>query len=133
MQRFCNSWCIRNQLVIVERLNQSLELGEYIVSLHRHWTTYTQRLVLAMSPGNPPAVRGRTGKTVLFGSRTVQKQDPKCLGGPNPDSYPSTLGFCRVGQDLSVSISGSVFRVFLFMVAYKYPTVNRKILTFAHH
>ena len=43
------------------------------------------RVVLATGPGNPPAVRVRTGKTVRFGSRTVQKPDPQRLGGPNPD------------------------------------------------
>jgi hypothetical protein len=90
-------------------------------------------VVLATGPGNPPAVRVRTGKTVRFGSRTVQKPDPQRLGGPNPDPYLSTRGFCRVWLDPSVPISGSVFRVFLFMVAFRYPTVNRKISTFAHH
>ena len=90
-------------------------------------------IVLATGPGNPPAVRVLAGKTVRFGSRTVQKPDPQCLGRPNPDLNPSTWGFCRVWLDGSVPISGSVFRVFLFMVAFRYPTVNRKILTFAHH
>jgi len=46
-----------------------------------------------------------------FGSRTVQKPDPLSLGGPNPDLYPSTLGFRRVWLDPSVPISGSAFRV----------------------
>jgi hypothetical protein len=91
------------------------------------------QLVLATGPGNPPAVRVRTGKTVRFGSRTVQKPDPQRLGGPNPAPYSSTRGFCRVWLDPSVPIPGSVFRVFLFMVPFRYPTVNRKILTFAHH
>jgi len=45
-------------------------------------------LVLATGPGNPPAVRIWTGKTVWFASRTVQKPDPLLLGGPNPDPYP---------------------------------------------
>ena len=90
-------------------------------------------LVLATGPGNPPAVRVRTGKTVRIGSRTVQKPDQQHLGGPNPDPYPSTRGFCRVWLDPSVPISGSAFQVFLFMVAFRYPTVNRKIFTLAHH
>jgi len=89
------------------------------------------RVVLATGPGNPSAVRAWTRKTVRFGSRTIQKPDSQHLGGPNPDSYPSTRGFCRVWLDPLVSICGSVFRVFLFMVAFRYPTVNRKILTFA--
>jgi len=86
-------------------------------------------LVLATGPGNLPAVRVRTGKTVWFGSRTVQKPDPQRLGRPNPDPYPSTRRFSQVWLDPSVPISSSVFRVFLFMVAFRYPTANRKILT----
>ena len=49
---------------------------------------------------------------VRFCSRTVQKPDPLLLGGPNPDPYPLTRGFCRVRLDRSVPISGSAFRVF---------------------
>jgi len=103
-----------------------------------YWPLFTTQdewpiVVLATGPGNPPAVQVWTGKTVRFGSRTVQKLDPQHLGGPNPDQYPSTRGFCRVWLDPSVPISGSVFQVFLFMVAFRYPTVNRKILSFAHH
>jgi len=89
-------------------------------------------LVLATGPGIPPAVQVRTRKTVLFGSRTVQKPAAHHLGGPNQDLYPTTWGFCRAWLNLLVAISGSVFRVFLFMVAFRFPTVNRKILTIAH-
>jgi len=90
-------------------------------------------VVLATGPGNPPAVRVWTGKMVRFGSRPVQKPDPELLGGPNPYSYPSTRGFCRVWLDPSVPVSGSPFRVFLFMVAIIYVTVMCKILTLVHH
>jgi len=34
MQRFCNTWRVRNLLVMVLRLNKSLKLAESIVSLH---------------------------------------------------------------------------------------------------
>ena len=34
MQHFCNSWRVRNLLVMVLRLKQSLMLAESIVSLH---------------------------------------------------------------------------------------------------
>jgi len=90
-------------------------------------------LELATGPGNPPAFRVWTGKTVWFGSRTVQKPNRLLLGGPNPALYPSTGGFCRVWLDPSGPISGSVFRGFLFMVAFRYPTVNCKILTMVLH
>jgi len=86
-------------------------------------------LVSAKGPGNPPADRVWTGKMVRFGSRTVQKPDPQLLGSPNFAPYPSTRRFCRVSLDPSGPISGSTFRVDLFMVAFRYLTVNRKIIT----
>jgi hypothetical protein len=76
--------------------------------------------------GNTGAVEVWTGKRVRFGPRFVQKSRPQSLGWPNLDPYPSTGGFGRVWFDLSVPISSSVFRVFLFMVAFRYPTVNHK-------
>jgi hypothetical protein len=91
------------------------------------------KVVLATGPGNPPAVRVWTGKTVRFDSRTVQKPDPELLGGPNPYPYPSTCGLCWVWLDPSVPVSSSPFGVFLFMVAVKYVTVMCKILTLVHH
>jgi len=103
------------------------------VSYDTRWIFHRVSVVLATGPGNPPAVRVWTGKTVRFGSRTVQKPDPEHIGGPNPDPYPSTHGFCRVWLDPSVRISGSSFRVFLFMVAFRYPTVLCKILPLVHH
>ena len=90
-------------------------------------------LVLATGPGNPAAVRIRTGKTVRFGSRPVQKPDPELFGGPNPYPYSSIRGFCRVWQDPSVPVSGSPIRVCLFMVAVIYISVMWKILTLVHH
>jgi len=38
MQHFCNSWRVRNLLVMVLRVNQSLKLAESIVSLQPHHT-----------------------------------------------------------------------------------------------
>jgi hypothetical protein len=68
-------------------------------------------LVLVTGPGNPPAVQVWTAKTGRFGSRLGQKPNPLTLGGPYSDPYPATRGFCRIWLDLSVPISGSVFRV----------------------
>jgi hypothetical protein len=98
-----------------------------------HSTRQGLSLVLPTGPSNPPGVRIRTAKTVRFGSTTVQKPDTHSLGGPNPDLYLSTCGFYLVSLDMSVPISSSVFWVFLSRVAFRYPTVNRKILTSAHH
>jgi len=83
-------------------------------------------LVLATGPSNLPAA---TGKTVWFGSRTVQKSDPLLVGGPNPAPYQSTRGFRQVWLDLLGPISGFPLQVVLFMVAFRFPTVNHKILT----
>jgi len=69
-------------------------------------------VVLAMGPGNLPAVGVWTRKTVRFGSRPRQNPDPQPLHGPNPYPYPSTRGFCRVWLDPSGTISGSRCRVF---------------------
>jgi len=86
-------------------------------------------LLIATDPGNPQKVPDWTGKTVQFGSRTVQKPDSLLLGGPNPAPYPSTRGFHRVWLDPSHPISGFAFQVSLFIVAFRYLTVNHKILT----
>ena len=88
--------------------------------------------VIATGPDNMPAVCVPAGNTIRFGSRTVQKPNQQRIGRPYPDPYVSTRGCCRVWLDLSVLISGYLFRVLLFMVAFRYPTVNCKILTFAH-
>jgi hypothetical protein len=85
--------------------------------------------VLATSPGNQAAVQVRTVKMVRFGSKPIQKADQLHLGGPNADPYPSTCGFCPVWLDQSVQVSGFSFRVFLFMVTFRYPISNHKILT----
>ena len=89
--------------------------------------------MLATRPGNPPVVWVRSGKTVWFGSRTVQQSHPQHLGRPNTNPYPWTRWFCRVWLDRSVSISGSVCQVFLFMFAFRYPTGNREWLTFTRN
>jgi hypothetical protein len=89
-------------------------------------------VVIGMGTGNPPAVRVWTGTTVQFGSKPIQKPDPELLRGPNPYPYQSTRGFCRVWLNPSVPVSGSPFRVFLFMVAVRYDTVLCKISTLIH-
>jgi len=88
--------------------------------------------MLATGPGNPPAVRVWTEKTVQFSSRNIDKPESQCLGGSNPDPYLSKGGFDRIGLDPSFPISGSLFRVFLFMVGLGYTTGNCVILSFAH-
>ena len=87
----------------------------------------------ASGPGIPQAVRVWTGKTVWFGSRPLQQPNPELLGVPNPYPYLSTCRFCPVCLDPSVPVSGSPFRVFLFMVAVPHFTVMCKILTLVHH
>jgi len=72
-------------------------------------------VVLGMGQGIPPAVRVGTGKTVQFGSGTVQKPDPLLPGSPCPAQHPSTHGFRRVWLYPSGPISGFAFWVVLFM------------------
>ena len=64
-----------------------------------------------------------------FCSRPVQKPDPRPVGGQHPDPYPSTCWFCSIWLDPLGPISGSACGVWLFKVAFRYPTVNYTILT----
>ena len=43
--------------------------------------SHAKHLVLAMGPGNPPAVRFLADGSVQFGSLPGQKPEPLCLGG----------------------------------------------------
>ena len=87
------------------------------------------RLVVPTSPGNPPAVRVHTTMILQLGSGTVQNPNWLRLGGPNQDLYQSTCGFWRVCLDPSVPIPSSVFRVFLFVVAFRYPTSETTLVS----
>jgi len=49
MQRFCNSWHVRNLLVMVLTLNKCLKLAESIVSLHPHQAAQVDRQLLTLS------------------------------------------------------------------------------------
>jgi len=77
------------------------------------------QLLLATGLGNMPVVVDWNAKTGRFGSRPLQKPDPLPLGGPHPDSYRSTTGFCKAWQDPSVPISGFALRVSLFIVTFR--------------
>jgi len=99
-------WILPRVNVYISRRIQSFK--DFIRS---HPRSQQRKLVLATGPGNPPAVRVWTGKTVRFSSKTLQKPNQQTLGGPNPDAYLSTRGFRRVSLDPSVPISGSAFRV----------------------
>ena len=69
-------------------------------------------LVLAIGPGNLPAVWVWTVKTVQFGSKPIQNPDPRHLGRPNTDPYLSTRGVWQVWLDPLVPISDSSFQLF---------------------
>jgi len=101
-----------------------------LLDLISHWV-YSGMiwLVLATGLGDAAAVRIWTGKMVWFGSRNVQDPSLLLLGGPNLAPDASTLGFCRVWQDSMGPISGFAFWVALFMVAFRYPTVDHHIIT----
>ena len=69
----------------------------------------------------------RTHGSVRF--EIHQTPDPLVFGIPHSAPYPSTHVVHRVWLDPSGPISGFVFRVVLFMVTFRYPSVNRTILT----
>jgi hypothetical protein len=87
-------------------------------------------LVQTTGQDNPPAVGVWTGKTVRYGSRTVQNVDPLLLGGSNRHPYWATHRFCRLWLNPSVPIASSGYQVVLFIVAFRYHTANSKMLTF---
>jgi hypothetical protein len=90
---------------------------------------YLLCLMLTMGLGNQPEVQVENTNTVWLGSKTIQKPYPLCLGRANLNMYLSTRSFCWVWIDPCVPIPSSVFRVFLLMVAFRYPTTNHKIIT----
>jgi len=124
---------------VVETIGRA-HLGENTLvpafPLSRWWYlpgSYLRQLVIPTGQGLPPAVGVLTGRTVLFSSGTVLTPDPLLLGGPNPVPYPSNRGFHHVWLDPSGPISGYAFGIFIFMVTFRYPTVNCKILTMVLH
>ena len=85
--------------------------------------------MLATGSDNGPAVWVSTTEISCFGSGPVQKPNPVLFGGPNQDPYPSTCRFCLDWLDPSVLIAGFVFRVSQSLVAFRYATAYRTILT----
>jgi len=59
MQHFCNSWHVRNLLVMVLRLSISLKLAESIVSLHPHQAAQAQHQLWSLSMVYTPLVTCR--------------------------------------------------------------------------
>jgi len=55
----------------------------YPAALYRSWAALSVYLVIVLATGsdNVPEVGDRTGKTVQFGCRPVQKPNPLCLSG----------------------------------------------------
>jgi len=49
MQCLCNSWCVKNILVMVLRLIKSLKLAEIIMSLHPHQAAQAHQQFLSFS------------------------------------------------------------------------------------
>jgi len=71
-------------------------------------------VVLAPNQSNQPVVRVWTAITGPFGSRPVPQPDPLTVGGPHPDPYPSSFGFCRVWLHPSVPILVLRFRFHVY-------------------
>lgn len=90
-------------------------------------------LVLVRGLGNLPMVQVQTAETVWYSSRPVQEPNLLPISGANPYMHPSTGRFGRMWLDPSGPIPSSAFRVVIFMVAFKYPTVDHTILTVVCH
>jgi len=116
----------------IDSLQMYLQVN-WIVPFNKISQFFPLWLELAMGLDNLPAVRVQTTTMVSFGFRPVEEPGVLPLGVPNPYLYLSTDRFCWVYLDLCVPISGSPFRVVLYMVAFRYHTVNRNILTLVHH
>jgi len=89
MQHFCNSWCVRNLLVMVLRLNKSLRLAESIISVHPHQAAQAQHQLLSISTRYTPLVACR----------------PQCQWRPHsvaPNFHPEWCSPQRAG-DLNIS------------------------------
>jgi len=114
------------------RINLSTTLTENYNGGYHCITVADPWLVLATGPGNLTAVWLYPATTGRFGSRLVHKPNPLPLGGPNADPYLSTISCSRVWLDSSVAISSSAFWVSLLIIAFRYGTVNCKILTLGH-
>lgn len=104
-----------------------------IIQTYLHSQVICLLWVLATGAGNRLAVQAWTATTDKFTSRNVQNLDRLHLGGPNLDPCPLMCRFYWVWLDPSVPISGSVLRVVLFIVIFRYPTAYRKILTLLCH
>jgi hypothetical protein len=96
----------------------------WVLNAESSWVPGTRHLeagvVLATGLGNLPVLRARTAKTVWFGSKPGHKSDPPHQGRPNPDMYPSIHRVCRVLLCLLILICSPGFRVFIFLVAFRY-------------
>jgi hypothetical protein len=114
-------------------LGDTLERSAYFECVSCCWR-HQSTTVLATGLDNTAVVQVWTKKTFLFGSRAVKEPVRLLLGGANQYTYPSTRGLCWVWFGPSVVISGSQFRVSLFMVAFRYPTTTKcKISTLVYH
>jgi len=88
------------------------------------------RILLVLDPGNLPTVQVYTAKPLPFCSRSIENADPLLLCVRTMYCYQSTSRFCWVWEHPSVPICTSGFLAFPFIVIYRFPTVNCKMLTF---
>ena len=106
----------------------SSDCGMVAVLVCRGWRVVLF-VVLGTGPCNLPAVSVWNSETIQFGYGPDQQPDSLLLGRPNLNVHLSASRFCELCLDPSNAIYGSGFRVFLLMVALRYPTVNCRILT----
>lgn len=82
---------------------------------------------------NSAVDRVRTGSTVQLFFGPVQTRHMLLLGGPNWDPCPRTRSSHQNCLHPSGPISNCAFWVLHFMITFRHPNVNCKILTAIHH
>jgi hypothetical protein len=97
------------------------------------WMNCMYSVELATGLGYLPAISVRMIKIVWFSYKHSSKCDPQQCGGPNCDVFIWTHVCCRVWENLSVPISCSGFRDYLFIVIFRYHTAKCTIVTLVHH
>jgi len=91
VQGFCNSWRVRNFLVIVLRLNKSLKLAESIISLHPHQAAQAQHQNSSLSTVYTPllACRRQCQRRPISGALNLHAEwsSPYTTGNWNISNY----------------------------------------------
>jgi len=97
MQRFCNSWHVRNLLAMVLRLNKSLKLAESIMSLYPHQVAQAQHQLSSISTVYTPLLachqQCRRGPLLIGLNIHAERSSPQTAGHFNISNYTMLITF----------------------------------------